>query len=181
MGGIPRSLLDDAYQNRISWEDTKYAGKGGKITIKKGDVCRVTHSSGGHMIVVVSLKKSGDTMTMEFRDGGDNDQVYHDTWKFNAKTGKGMGYYSEWKIQYFLTPDYDKLSFHTLNFDANGGSVKTKSRPISDGAVYAILPAATWSGHKFVGWFTEPEGGVQIKPYMPYGGGEDITLYAHWK
>ena len=176
MGGIPTSIL---YENKYAYSKTKYAGKGGSVTLHKGDIVRVTHDEGGHMFLVESVKKKGNTVTLVFRDGGHNDGVYHDTYKFKAKTGKGIGYYSDWKMQFVVTPDYSKLKFHKINFDANGGKVSQKSKYLSEGALYSVLPTPKKSGKKFAGWFTES--GYQVKPYMTFGKKADQTLYARWK
>ena len=181
MGGIPRSLLEDGYSKKFSWDKTVYAGKGGKKTLKKGDICRVTHDEGGHMFIVESVSQKGNKVYIKFRDGGHGNAVYADTYVLNAKTGKGTGEYSRWKMQYMVTPNYNKLVFRTLKFNANGGKVKTTSRKIAEGAMYSVLPTPTKSGRKFAGWFTKKTGGVQIKPYMPFGKKGDQTLYAHWK
>ncbi|MBE5923850.1 MAG: hypothetical protein E7271_05195 [Lachnospiraceae bacterium] len=182
VAGLPRSVLEDGYQNKTTWKKMKYAGKGGKKTLKKGDICRVTKTTGGgHMFLVEKVKKKGKYVYITFRDGGHNNQVYADTVKINAKTGKATGTYSHWKMQYVVSPDYSKLVFHTVTFDANGGTVSYSSRKIAEGAMYSVMPTPTKSGSTFVGWYTDPAAGVRVKPYMTFGKKTDQTLYARWE
>ncbi|MBR5337671.1 MAG: leucine-rich repeat protein [Lachnospiraceae bacterium] len=181
MGGVPRSLLNEGYVNKFTLADTVYAGKGGTKKISKGDLCHVVKPDGAHMFIVESVKKSGKTLKIKFCDGGHNDSVYADTYKLDISTGKGKGNYSRWTMDYIVSPDYSKLVYHTLKFNANGGKVKVSSRKIAEGALYSVLPTPTKSGKKFVGWFTEKTGGVQVTSYMPFGKTGNQTLYAHWK
>lgn len=74
----------------------------------------------------------------------------------------------------------------TVTFDANGGSVTPVSAEIGYGSGMTYgdkieeLPVPTRSGYVFDGWFTEKEGGTQIKIGTIVSINHDHTLYAHW-
>ena len=49
------------------------------------------------------------------------------------------------------------------------------------GDVYGELPTPMNSGYAFLGWFTEPNGGEQIRPTDMVTVMDDQTVYAHWE
>lgn len=67
----------------------------------------------------------------------------------------------------------------TITLDATGGTCETSTLSIERGLCYDALPDATRPGFTFVGWFTEPDGGVQVNPEDTPT--EFCTLYAHWE
>ena len=68
----------------------------------------------------------------------------------------------------------------TITFDANGGSVDTKSMEYECGKPAGGLPVPTKRGLLFEGWYTAPEGGRLYSDNKPIHEVGDITLYAHW-
>lgn len=66
----------------------------------------------------------------------------------------------------------------TVTFDANGGNCYTTSKVIDEGSG-CTLPNATLSGKKFLGWFTDLEGGKQVDNATVFT--EDATLYARYR
>ena len=69
---------------------------------------------------------------------------------------------------------------YTVYFDANGGSVSTSSKSVTNGSSYGTLTSATRSGFTFGGWYTEISGGVKISSTSIVDITSSITLYAHW-
>ncbi len=73
---------------------------------------------------------------------------------------------------------------YTLTFHVNGGNeleASEATKEIAFDSVYGELPIPTKTGFGFVGWFTESEGGVQVKATDMYKVAGDVTLYAQWK
>lgn len=73
-----------------------------------------------------------------------------------------------------------------LSFDPNGGSVSQTELNVRDHLAYnyyGSFPTPTRDGYKFVGWFTEPEGGTQVyeTDIALAGETENIQVYAHWE
>lgn len=68
-----------------------------------------------------------------------------------------------------------------VTFDANGGSVDKTEQTVYYGQPYGTLPVPTLQYYKFVGWFTEADGGTQIKETTPVASLVNHTLYAHWE
>lgn len=74
----------------------------------------------------------------------------------------------------------------TVNFDALGGTVSPASQNVTIGQVYGLLPtpaAGTDDKHKgqsFVGWFTQPYGGIQVTGTTVMTETAEHTLYARW-
>ncbi len=76
---------------------------------------------------------------------------------------------------------------YTITFDANGGTVSTKSKEIKKGDKYGGLPTPIRNGYKFVGWFTSKNGGIDYNYYLnTYSdlkssiGNNEAGLRAHW-
>ena len=65
----------------------------------------------------------------------------------------------------------------TVTFNANGGSCSVPSMKTIDGKL-ASLPAATRDGYAFGGWYTQAEGGEEIKTSYVFI--RNTTVYAHW-
>ena len=69
---------------------------------------------------------------------------------------------------------------YTLSFLANGGVCDMGSKTVIYGGLIGQLPNATRDGYKFIGWFTELEGGVQFCQTNTVSILEDTPCYAHW-
>ena len=69
---------------------------------------------------------------------------------------------------------------YTVEFDANGGEVKTTSKQVTYDATYGDLPMPTRSGYTSVGWFTDAEGGTQVTTSTKVQITETQTLFVHW-
>ncbi len=72
---------------------------------------------------------------------------------------------------------YDSNS-KTVIFNPNGGAVNETSRVIGGINQIGELPIAESDDLEFLGWYTEPNGGMLIDSSSIVTG--DITLYAHW-
>ncbi len=73
---------------------------------------------------------------------------------------------------------------YTVNFHVNGGNDLAEgeqSMAVTYDDTYGTLPWPTKTGYGFVGWFTEAEGGTQIKDTDIVNITADVTLYAQWK
>lgn len=68
---------------------------------------------------------------------------------------------------------------HRITFDANGGTVSSRTIEVTEGKAIGSLPYASRSGYNFEGWFTAPNSGTNItsKTTAP---SHDCTYYAHW-
>ena len=73
------------------------------------------------------------------------------------------------------------INQYTATFDVNGGSAIDSNIITSDyGVAFGPLPETHIDGYKFLGWFTEQDGGEEISASttMP---AEDHIYYAHWE
>lgn len=68
----------------------------------------------------------------------------------------------------------------TVTFNANGGSATTDEQA-TFGYHYNLPEDPTYTGYKFVGWFTELTGGEQITSKTVVNLNENTTFYAHWQ
>ena len=68
----------------------------------------------------------------------------------------------------------------TVTFNANGGSVDTSSKSVTNGSTYGTLPTPKRSGYTFQGWFTAASGGSKITSSSTVNLSANQTLYAHW-
>ena len=76
-------------------------------------------------------------------------------------------------------PHDNEWNFHTVNFNANGGSVDQKSAStVEDGRLASLPQPSERAGYTFDGWFTAPTGGNLV------GAEDDLSgvdmLYAQW-
>lgn len=66
----------------------------------------------------------------------------------------------------------------TVSFESQGGS-SIPQKSCKFGQAIGELEEPTFTGHKFLGWYTSSVGGVQIEPNTLVWG--DVTYYAHWQ
>ncbi|MBQ7189426.1 MAG: leucine-rich repeat protein, partial [Kiritimatiellae bacterium] len=71
-----------------------------------------------------------------------------------------------------------QVLFHTVTFNANGGSVSPATRKVENGSMIGTLPVPTRDGYTFDGWFTAATGGTQVTATTVVNA--NATYYAHW-
>ena len=71
------------------------------------------------------------------------------------------------------------LSRYAVSFDPNGGEVEAEDRQIEYGAAIGELPAPTWEGREFLGWFTLADGGDAVSAETEVL--DAVALFAHWR
>ena len=82
--------------------------------------------------------------------------------------------------QLYSAPYHFELKPYTVTFDANGGKVDPANKVYNGyGQTYGELPVPVLAGYKFVGWFTELEGGEAVAATDTVST-QPHTLYAHW-
>ena len=76
----------------------------------------------------------------------------------------------------------EALAYHTVKYDANGGSNAPSSQTKWYGTVLTLSSTIpTRAGCTFLGWATSATGDVRYSPNGKYEADADITLYAVWK
>ena len=70
----------------------------------------------------------------------------------------------------------------TVTFDPNGGTLAEadRTRSLMTGETYGALPVPNYEGYDFAGWYTEQNGGTEIKENTTVTVFGTQTLYAHW-
>ena len=70
----------------------------------------------------------------------------------------------------------------TVTFDPNGGMLAEadKTKSLMTGEPYGTLPIPSYAGYDFIGWYTEQNGGTEIKENTTVTVFGTQTLYAHW-
>lgn len=82
----------------------------------------------------------------------------------------------------YLNGEYDEYApenFCYVRYDPNGGVRDGCAQGYDCNLAAEPLSRPTYSGYTFVGWYTEPEGGVKITSLDETTAG--MTLYAHWE
>ena len=74
-----------------------------------------------------------------------------------------------------------KAKSYTVTFNANGGSVSTKSITATFDSPYGTLPTPSRNYYTFEGWYTAVFGGTKITSSSTVSNASNHTLYAHWK
>ena len=69
---------------------------------------------------------------------------------------------------------------YTVTFNANGGSVSSSSKAVTQGSTYGSLPTPTRNGYTFDGWYTQASGGSRVTSSTRVNLTGNQTLYAHW-
>ncbi len=86
--------------------------------------------------------------------------------------------YAHWTKK--QTPGPDPVNEVTVTLNANGGTVSESSIKVTSGQAYGALPQASRDGYDFAGWYTQVEGGTQVKAETTVTETTNHTLYAHW-
>ena len=73
------------------------------------------------------------------------------------------------------------VEYHTVSFNANGGSLGSASatRSVAESAAVGALPMPEAEGYEFAGWFTAKTGGTQVSVTTKVTA--NVTYYAHWQ
>ncbi len=82
----------------------------------------------------------------------------------------------------FYEGSLEVVEWATVGFDANGGAVDIASMDILKGQslkTIGNLPTPTRTYHRFLGWYTDAEGGEPVTAETIVEG--NLTLYAHWE
>jgi len=121
--------------------------------------------------------------------------IYKDeviTATFTAKTGYHFGSSnatSQTTKDYTVATNNVTISYsdvtpsantHTITLNGNGGTPSTGSFTHTYGTSQSLTSyTASWTGHTFIGWFTEASGGSQVTS-VPSELNESKTYYAHY-
>ena len=74
----------------------------------------------------------------------------------------------------------DTIKRFNIFFNANGGVCNESVRNVQKWKTYGELPIPQRKHYKFLGWYTELNGGTKVSADTIMGNG-DVTLYAHWE
>lgn len=89
----------------------------------------------------------------------------------------GSNYSNQAKATCTVTP---ASVTYPVTFNANGGTVGTKSKNVTIGKTYGTLPTPTRTGYDFDGWYTQETGVTKVTATTSVGTNPPTTLYAHW-
>lgn len=89
----------------------------------------------------------------------------------------GSNYSNQAKATCTVTP---ASVTYPVTFNANGGTVSTKSKNVTIGSTYGTLPTPNRTGYSFDGWYTKETGGTKVDKNTTVGTNPPATLYAHW-
>lgn len=122
--------------------------------------------------------------TIPYSDLVEGEYAYKLTAKVDGKTYtlKESSFTVDAPVEPDVSTPSGSGSTYTVTFNAgSNGKCTTKTQTYSlDSVIYGSLPKVTANkGYGFAGWFTEPEGGVQVLPGTQIVA-ENITLYAQY-
>ncbi|MFR0575363.1 InlB B-repeat-containing protein, partial [Bifidobacterium boum] len=69
---------------------------------------------------------------------------------------------------------------YRVTFDADGGSVQTAGKTVTQDRPYGTLPTPARAGHTFGGWYTAKSGGSRVTASTVFTAGAAQTLFARW-
>ena len=76
---------------------------------------------------------------------------------------------------------FDFLKAYVISFDANEGTVNTLNKVVLENETYGELPTPTRRGFRFLGWYTQKDGGQKIESTTLATINNNQTLYAKWE
>lgn len=115
---------------------------------------------------------AGYSLPTPTREGYDFQGWYNGTTKYSGgtwKTDSNLTLKAIWKGKQF-----------TVTLDPNGGTVSSRTVKVTMGES-ASLPTPTYTGYKFLGWYTAKTGGERISSGSAWSIAKDTTLYARWE
>lgn len=99
-------------------------------------------------------------------------------WYTQKEGGEEISESTKLTSELTLYAHYEEIPVVTVVFEANGGECLMVNKDLEVGEAIGYLPDAERVGFSFVGWYTQPEGGIQISSTtIMY---DACTLYAHW-
>lgn len=104
-------------------------------------------------------------------DGWCTDAGCQNKFTSNTVPTEDITLYAKWKPAAYM-----------VTFNVNGGNEleQNKKKVIYD-STYGEIPVLTRNNYAFLGWFTEAEGGTEIKASDKVTITSEQTLYAHWR
>lgn len=122
--------------------------------------------------------ESADTSIATVDSNGRVSGVGEGTTMVYARATDGSGQVASCEVDVYApatpTPTPDKK--YTVTFDSQGGS-HVSSQTVKEGTTIS-LPTPTRDGYKFLGWYTEADGGNKVTSLTVT---KNVTLYAHWE
>jgi hypothetical protein len=186
-GANAATLTDDTPSAYYRWRDLSYAG--GDYKPQQGDIIlwawdmdsHQYDESLGHTSILNRVVDNGNTVTLYTIDGNNGGCVAEETYTVRKSDGvlvKGKG-----RLYYLVAPDYENASIdrHRVTFVPCGGMVEYNMKMVASGGVYGPLPVPEKAGHKFLGWYTKPDGGKRVNIYTPVRKTTDESLFAHYE
>lgn len=89
--------------------------------------------------------------------------------------------YEEKVMKQTVTVTAGKTRTIKIIYNANGGTVKTRSKKVTVGKAYGTLASPTRKGYTFAGWYTKKTSGTKVTSSTKATGTKNVTLYARWK
>ena len=159
----------------------------GKYTVK----CEATvnNNTGAYLVWITPNSGGGSTSSVATGSGDKS---------WNPQTGTSFGKISFSRTYYLRRQNYsgdgtyytdasavfsdtlDAAQF-TVTFDPGQGTTPTASTEVTYGEAYGDLPVPVRSGYAFLGWFTDPDAGTEVKATDTVSITANTTLYAHWE
>ena len=197
LAGVPFSTVASSYSANVSvfikdtdadyytWEQTVYGG--GKYTPRMGDILlwsqtenRSIQDNLNHTSILERVEVVGDSVNFYTLDGNVSNQVKER--KYALRLTDGITISGTNHLYYIVSPNYENADNQKFDvtFNANGGMVNIASKKVSLDGLYGPLPIAKRNGFTFLGWYTQPNGGIRINMYKPVHLNDNQTLYARW-
>ena len=130
------------------------------------------------------LKETGDFRTAVIQGLTGNAFIYYMTrWcTVSGTISTGLINRRLAEADMFLNGYYAKSApscYSYVLFDGNGGTYSSRIQGYDASAPVDVMATATYSGQRFLGWYTEKNGGQWVSTLDSTTKG--LTLYAHWQ
>lgn len=121
------------------------------------------------------LEQAGFKVTYKTIPDGKRDVVSSQNPVANTMQKKGS------EVVIFVGSGIEEDKTIEISFDAMGGSVSTSEKVYDINSIYGSLPKAERNGYIFKGWYTDSEGGSNVKEDQKVTKDAATKLYARWE
>ena len=171
------NILFNYVRGKINYEDLPIVKLYSGVSIKS--LPKTKYSYGEQFNSTGLVLQTNYTNNATIHHYFSNDYVIsgYDPYKIGKQTVT-INYY-QWTVS--LEVEVEPPTY-VLNFDATGGILPvSSSKQVQYYSTFGELSIPERTGYRFLGWFTEPNGGTQVGASTVFNQMNDITVYAHWQ
>ena len=183
---IPATVTVDSSTNsgKLNINGTLNACHNLEITITSDNQYHLVNESNQER--KITYKISDDKVVFSNRNGSDSKSLNYNIDVNVTEMPVVSGTYTDFLKFKLNQKDYShEFEKHQLIFNGNASGdnevlISTGYKYVTENTQYGMLPTPKRKGYTFLGWFSDPSDGIEIKE-TDVMENQDTTVYAHWK